>query len=328
MRRRDFIKSIAASAAVGPLPARAQQPQKLPRIGVFFNLPADDPEAQARFTAFVQGLQELGWTDRRNIQIETRWATDNDRLHKTAEELVGLKLDIIVANSNQVIAAIQQVSRSATIVFTASTDPLGNGFVESLARPGGNATGFISADYGLSTKWVELLKGIAPDVTRVGFLVEPSNIGALPQYAAVQAVAPSFHIELSRISLSNAKQIENSVAEFARSPNGGLIVSRTAEAIAHRELIIALAARYRLPTVYPLRIFVNAGGLACNGPDIVYQFRQAASYVDRILKGEKPSELPVQAPTKFELVINLKAAKALGLTIPDKLLATADEVIE
>jgi putative ABC transport system substrate-binding protein len=328
MRRRDFIKVIAGSATVWPLAARAQQPQKLPRIGVFFNLPADDSEAQARFTALVQGLQELGWTDRRNIRIETRWATDHDKIRKTAEELVGLKPDIIVANSNQVIAAIQDVSRSPTIVFTASTDPVGNGIVESLARPGGNATGFISADYGLSTKWVELLKGIAPEVNRVGFLVEPSNIGALPQYAAVQAVAPSFHIELSRISLSNARQIEDSIAEFVRSPNGGLIISRTGEAIAHRELIITLAARYRLPAVYPLRLFVNAGGLVCDGPDIVYQFRQAASYVDRILKGEKPSELPVQAPTKFELVINLKTAKALGLTVPQSLLARADEVIE
>jgi putative ABC transport system substrate-binding protein len=327
MRRREFI-GVVGGAVAWPLTTRAQQPQKLPRIGVFFNLPADDPEAQARFTALVQGLQELGWTDRRNIRIETRWATDNDRLHKTAEELVGLKLDVIVANSNQVIAAVQEVSRSATMVFAASTDPVGNGIVESLARPGGNATGFVSADYGLSTKWVELLKGIAPDVTRVGFLVEPSNIGSLPQYAAVQAVAPSFHIELSRISLSNPQQIESSVAAFAGSPNSGLIVSRTSEAITNRELIVALAARYRLPAVYPLRIFVNGGGLVCDGPDIVYQFRQAASYIDRILKGEKPSELPVQAPSKFELVINLKTAKALGLTVPQSLLTTADEVIE
>jgi putative tryptophan/tyrosine transport system substrate-binding protein len=327
VKRRAFI-TLLGGAAAWPLAARAQQRERVPRVGVLFNLPADDQEAQARLTAFVQGLQELGWTDRRNIRIVTRWATDDDRLRSSAGDLVALSPDVIVANSNQVVWAVQRASRDVRIVFTASTDPVAAGIVESLARPGGNTTGFISAEYGMSGKWLELLKEIAPGVTRVAVLLEPSNIGSMPQFAAIQTVAPSFRVETSRIGLSDAEQIERSVAAFAGSPNGGLIVSRTSEAIAHRALIITLAVRHRLPAVYPFRLFINDGGLICYGPDIVDQFRLAAGYVDRILRGEKPGDLPVQMPTKYELVINLKTAKALGLEVPPQLLARADEVIE
>jgi putative ABC transport system substrate-binding protein len=326
--RREFISAFGGAAIAWPLAARAQQAGRRPRVGILLNFRAEDSEAQARLTAFAQGLQQLGWTDRRNVRIDTRWATDNEHLRTAAAELVALTPDVIVANSNQVILVVNEVTRTVPMVFTASTDPVGNGIVESLARPGGNATGFISAEYGLSAKWLELLKEFAPSITRVGFLAEPSNAGSLLQYAAVQAVASSFRVELSRIGLGSAEQIERSITTFAVSPHGGLIVSRTSEAIAHRELIIALAARFRLPAVYPLRLFVNEGGLVCNGPDIVEQFRLAAGYVDRILKGEKPSDLPVQAPTKFETVINLKTAKALGLDLPPNLLARADDVVE
>jgi putative tryptophan/tyrosine transport system substrate-binding protein len=309
VRRREFITLLGGTAATWPLAARAQQRERIRRVGVLINLATDDTEAQARFGAFLQGLQEFGWSIGRNLRVETRFTADNSKLPRYADELVALEPDVIVANSNQAVFPLQQASRRVPIVFTASTDPVGAGLVESLARPGGNATGFISAEFGMSAKWLELLKEVAPDVTRVAVLLEPSNIGSLPQFAAVQTVAPSFRVELSRVSLSDPEQIERSVATFASTPRGGLIVSRTSEAIAHRALIIALAARHRLPAVYPLRLFAN-------GPDIVDQFRLAAGYVDRILKGEKPAELPVQAPTKYELVINLKTAKAMGLTVP------------
>ena len=320
MKRREFITLLGGAAVAWPLAARAQQRERIRRIGVLMNLATDDAEAQARFGAFLQGLQEFGWSIGRNLRVETRFTADNGKIPRYAEELVGLELDVILANSNSAVLPLQQVSRRVPIVFTASTDPVGAGVVESLSRPGSNATGFISAEFGMSAKWLELLKEVAPGVTRAAVLLEPSNIVSLPQFAAVQTVAPSFRVELS--------QIERSVAIFAGTPNGGLIVSRTSEAIAHRALIIALAARHRLPAVYPLRLFVNDGGLVCYGPDIVDQYRLAAGYVDRILKGEKPADLPVQAPTKYELVINLKTAKALGLDVPPTLLARADEVIE
>ena len=320
MKRREFITLLGGAAAAWPLTARAQQRERIRRIGVLMNLAIDDAEAQARFGAFLQGLQEFGWSIGRNLRVETRFTADNGKIPRYAEELVALELDVILANSNSAVLPLQQVSRRVPIVFTASTDPVGAGVVESLSRPGSNATGFISAEFGMSAKWLELLKEVAPGVTRAAVLLEPSNIVSLPQFAAVQTVAPSFRVELS--------QIERSVAIFAGTPNGGLIVSRTSEAIAHRALIIALAARHRLPAVYPLRLFVNDGGLVCYGPDIVDQYRLAAGYVDRILKGEKPADLPVQAPTKYELVINLKTAKALGLAIPQSLITTADELIE
>ena len=320
MKRREFITLLGGAAVAWPLAARAQQRERIRRIGVLMNLATDDAEAQARFGAFLQGLQEFGWSIGRNLRVETRFTADNGKIPRYAEELVALELDVILANSNSAVLPLQQVSRRVPIVFTASTDPVGAGVVESLSRPGSNATGFISAEFGMSAKWLELLKEVAPGVTRAAVLLEPSNIVSLPQFAAVQTVAPSFRVELS--------QIERSVAIFAGTPNGGLIVSRTSEAITHRALIIALAARHRLPAVYPLRLFVNDGGLVCYGPDIVDQYRLAAGYVDRILKGEKPADLPVQAPTKYELVINLKTARALGLEVPPTLLALADEVIE
>jgi putative tryptophan/tyrosine transport system substrate-binding protein len=329
VKRREFITLVGGAAAAWPPAARAQQARRLPLVGVLFNLPAEDQEAQARLTALVQGLQELGWADRYNIRIVTRWATNNeDQLRSAAADLVAETPDLIVANSNPAILAVRQANPDARMVFTASTDPVGAGIVESLARPGGNATGFISTEYGMSAKWLELLREVAPGVTRVAVLLEASNIGAIPQFAEIQVVAPSFRMESSRVGLGNAEQIERSIAAFAGSPNGGLIASRTSEAIAYRKLIIKLAARYRLPAVYPLRLFVNDGGLVSYGPDIVAQFRLAAGYVDRILKGEKPSNLPVQIPNKFELVVNLKTAKTLGLTLPTSLLARADEVIE
>ena len=306
----------------------ARAAQRMRRIGVLMNLATDDAEAQARFGAFLQGLQEFGWSIGRNLRVETRFTADNSQIPRYAAELVALEPDVILANSNTAVLPLQQVNRRVPIVFTASTDPVGAGLVESLARPGGNATGFISAEFGMSAKWLELLKEVAPGVTRAAVLLEPSNIGSLPQFAAVQTVAPSFRVELSRIGLSDAEQIERSVAAFAGTPNGGLLVSRTSEAIAHRALIIALAARHRLPAVYPLRLFVNDGGLVCYGPDIVDQYRRAAGYIDRILKGAKPADLAVQAPTKYELVINLKTAKSLGLTIPPTVLVRANEVIE
>ena len=327
MKRRDFI-TLLGGAAAWPVAARAQQRERIRRIGVLMNLATDDAEAQARFGAFLQGLQEFGWSIGRNLRVETRFTADNRKIPRYAEELVGLELDVILANSNSAVLPLQQVSRRVPIVFTASTDPVGAGVVESLSRPGSNATGFISAEFGMSAKWLELLKEVAPGVTRAAVLLEPSNIVSLPQFAAVQTVAPSFRVELSRISLSDAEQIERSVAIFAGTPNGGLIVSRTSEAIAHRALIIALAARHRLPAVYPLRLFVNDGGLVCYGPDIVDQYRLAAGYVDRILRGEKPADLPVQAPTKYETVLNLKTAKALGIEVPTSILVRADEVIE
>ena len=320
MKRREFITLLGGAAVAWPLAARAQQRERIRRIGVLMNLATDDAEAQARFGAFLQGFQEFGWSIGRNLRVETRFTADNGKIPRYAEELVALELDVILANSNSAVLPLQQVSRRVPIVFTASTDPVGAGVVESLSRPGSNATGFISAEFGMSAKWLELLKEVAPGVTRAAVLLEPSNIVSLPQFAAVQTVAPSFRVELS--------QIERSVAIFAGTPNGGLIVSRTSEAIAHRALIIALAARHRLPAVYPLRLFVNDGGLVCYGPVIVDQYRLAAGYVDRILKGEKPADLPVQAPTKYELVINLKTAKALGLEVPPSLLARADELIE
>jgi putative ABC transport system substrate-binding protein len=297
------------------------------RIGVLVNLPSDDSESQARVGAFLQGLQEFGWVIGRNVRVEYRWAIDAASLSRNAAELVALAPDVILANANPSVWALQQVTRTMPIVFVASTEPVGSGLVETMARPGRNATGFASAEFGTSAKWLEMLKEVAPRVMRAAVLQDPLTGGA-GQFAAIQAVAGSFGVALSSLAASDVSEIERSVAEFARAPNGGLIVSRGAPTITHRDLIVKLAAQHGLPAVYPLRLFVAAGGLTSYGPDVVDQYRRAAGYVDRILKGEKPADLPVQAPTKYELVLNLKTAKALGLDVPTTLLARADEVIE
>jgi putative ABC transport system substrate-binding protein len=309
--------------------AHAQQTGRMRRVGVLMNLASDDPEGQARVAAFLQGLQETGWAVGRNVRIDIRWGgADTERIRTSVQELAALAPDVILASSNQVLTLLHRAVRTVPIVFAAVTDPVAGGFVESLARPGGNATGFTSAEYGMSAKWLELLKEIDPRLARVAVLYDRENPGGLPQFAAIQSVASSLGVELSSISLRDAEEIARAVTAFARQPNSGLIVSRTSEAIVHRELIVTMAARHRLPAIYPLRFFAAGGGLIAYGPDIVDQHRRAAGYVDRILKGEKPADLPVQAPTKYELVINLKTAKALGLSVPLILQQRADEVIE
>ena len=308
---------------------RAQQPASLRRIGVLMVLGKDDPEANARITAFRQGLQDAGWVEGRTMQIETRWSAGNEiDVGRYAEELVLLAPDVILANGNAAVAPLLRATRSVPIVFAIVPDPVGAGFVESLARPGGNATGFIAFEYGLSSKWLELLKEIAPRVRRVAVLRDPALASGTGQFGAIQSVASSSGVELSPINVRDAAEIERAIAEFAGFQNGGLIVTANALVSAHRDLIVALAARHRLPAVYAARHFVSAGGLVSYGPDFVDQFRRAAGYVDRILKGEKPSGLPVQTPTKYELIVNLKAAKALGIEIPATVLARADQVIE
>jgi putative ABC transport system substrate-binding protein len=298
-------------------------------IGVLMPLAADDLEAQARITAFVQGLQQLGWTDGRNVRIDTRWAAGNvDDTHKYAAELVALAPDVILATGSATVAALQQATRTVPIVFVQIADPVGSGLVESLAQPGGNATGFTLFEYGLSGKWLELLKEVAPGVTRAAVLRDTSIPGGTGQLGAIQSVASSFGVELRPIGVRDAGEIERAVTAFAHGSNGGLIVTASVLANVHRDLLITLAARHRMPAVYSDRVFVIAGGLISYGPYRVDQYRRAADYVDRVLKGEKPADLPVQAPTKYETVINMKTAKVLGLTVPAALLATADEVIE
>jgi len=327
--RRKFLATLLGGAAAAwPLAARAQQTERVRRIGVLITLAADDPEAQARIGAFLQGMQEFGWTLGRNVRIDYRWARDVNSISRYATELVALAPDVILANANPSVVALQHATPSIPIVFVAVTDPVAATFVENLAHPGSNATGFSVGEYGTSAKWLELLKEIAPSVTQVAVLQDPQNLSSLPQFAAIQSVAPSLGVELKSLPLRDVGEIERIVAAFARGSNLGLIATRTQAANLRRDLIIALAARHRLPAVYPLRFFVTGGGLVSYGPDIVDQYRRAAGYVDRILKGEKPADLPVQAPTKYELVINLKTAKTLGLDIPATLLARADEVIE
>ena len=299
------------------------------RVGVLMPLAADDPQSLRRLTAFVQGLQQLGWTDSRNVRIDVRWAAgDPDRFRRYAAELVGLAPDVILAAAVSSMMPLQQATRSVPLVFVQVTDPVGAGFVASLARPGGNATGFTLFEFGVSAKWLELLKQMAPRLTRVAVLRDPSSSTGIGQFAAMQGVAPALGVELSPIGVSDPGEIERTMAEFARGSNGGLILVPTAQTLIHRELIITLAARHQLPTIYPYRYFVTAGGLICYGPHEIEQYRRAAGYIDRILKGEKPADLPVQAATKYELVINLKTAKALGLEVSPSLLARADEVIE
>jgi putative ABC transport system substrate-binding protein len=293
------------------------------------SLAADDPEMKARLAAFLQGLQELGWTDGRNVRIDTRsTAGDAERIRRYAAELVALAPDVILAAGGQVVGGLLQATRTVPIVFTQTPDPVGAGFVASLARPGGNATGFTQFEYGISGKWLELLKEIAPRVTRAAVLRDPTIPEGIGQFAIIQAVAPSFGVELRTVDVRDAGEIERAVAAFALGSNGGLIVPASGMANVHRELIITLAARHRLPAVYPFRFYVTGGGLISYGPDSIDPHRRAAGYVDRILKGEKPADLPVQSPTKYELVLNLKTAKALGLDVPPTLLARADEVFE
>jgi putative ABC transport system substrate-binding protein len=327
MRRREFIALLGGAAAAWPLAARAQQGERMRRIGVLMNLAAGDPEGEARSAAFLQALQQLGWSDGRNVRIDYRWAAgDAGHFQRYAEELLALAPDVILASATPSVQALQQATRTVPIVFAIVADPVGAGFVDSLARPGGNVTGFTPGEYGMSGKWLELLKEVVPGVTRVAVLRD-LTIG-LGQLGAIQSVAPSLGVELTPIGLGDPGQIERTVAAFARSSNGGLIVTASTSAIIHRELITTLAARNKLPAVYYTRYWVAGGGLMSYGPDFRDQFRRAASYVDRILKGEKPADLPVQAPTKYELAINLRTAKALGLDVPDSLLARADEVIE
>ena len=327
--RRELLAALGGAAAAWPLAAGAQQGGRMRRVGVLQNLASDDPAEQARLMAFGQGLQELGWTIGRNVRIENRWsAGDPERIRRNTEEMVALAPDVILASGNAGVAPLLQATRTVPVVFVIVPDPVGAGFVDSLARPGGNATGFIAYEYGLSGKWLEVLKEIAPGVTRAAVIRDPALASGPGQFAAIQSIAPSLGVEVSPVNVRDAGEIERAITAFAHSPNGGLIVTGSALVGLHRHLIIALAARHRLPAVYIERFFVTAGGLISYGPDFLDQFRRAAGYVDRILKGEKPADLPVQAPTKYELVINLKTARALGLQIPDRLIALADEVIE
>ncbi len=330
MRRREFITLLGGAAAAWPLAARAQQADRVRRIGALIGAPsADNPDAQANIRAFLQVLQQLGWTDGRNVRIDIRWGAGNaDDIRKYAAELAALAPDVIFASGTASVGPMLQATRTVPIVFANVADPVGAGFVDSLARPGGNASGFIQFEYSLSGKWLELLKQIAPGVTRAAVLRDPAITSGIGQFAVIQSVAPSVGVEVSAINVRDAGEIERAVTAFARSSNGGLIVTASALAVLHRQPIIALAARHKLPAVYYRRYFVTSGGLISYGYDVVEQFRGAAGYVDRILKGATPADLPVQAPTKYELVINLKTAKALGLDVPTTVLARADEVIE
>jgi putative ABC transport system substrate-binding protein len=333
MRRREFITILGgaavAPAMLWPLAARAQQAERVRRIGVLMGQVATDPEFRSALAAFLQGLQQLGWTEGRNLRVDTRWSGGNaDDIRKNAMELAVLAPDVILVSGSASVGPLLQATRTVPIVFVLVADPVGAGYVGSLARPGGNATGFVLFEFGMSGKWLELLKEIAPRVTRVAVLRDPAISAGIGQFGALQAVAPSFGVELSPIDVRDAPEIERGVAHFASGPNSGLIVTSSALAVVHRDLIVTLAARHKLPAVYFGRIFVTGGGVLSYGPEIIDQYRRAAGYVDRILKGEKPADLPVQAPTKYELVINLKTAKALGLAVPATLLARADEVIE
>jgi putative ABC transport system substrate-binding protein len=328
MRRRQFI-TLVGGAAAWPLAARAQQPDRMRQIGVLLPAAADDRDYQTWIGAFLQALALLGWTIGRNVRIDTRWATANaDDIRRHAAELVALAPDIILAAGTPSVAALQQATRTVPIVFVVVADPVGAGFVDGLARPGGNISGFANFEYAMGGKWLELLKQIAPGVTRAAVLRDPAIAAGPGQFGAIQTAAPSVGMEVSPVNVRDASEIERAVAAFARSSNGGLIVTGSPLATAHRDLIATLAARHKLPAVYSNRFYVTGGGLISYGPDFVDQFRRAAGYVDRILKGEKPADLPVQAPVKYELVINLKTAKALGLDVPATLLARADEVIE
>jgi putative tryptophan/tyrosine transport system substrate-binding protein len=330
MRRREFISLLGGAAAIWPVAARAQQSERVRRIGIILPAAADDPEWQAWLGAFLQALAQLGWSIGHNVRIDTRWATTNAaeiRMH--AAELASLAPDVILAAGTSTVGPMLQATRTVPVVFPNVGDPVGAGFVESLARPGGNGTGFLAFEYSLSGKWLELLKEVAPGVTRVAVLRDPATPSGVGQASVIQAVAPSLRVEVNLINMRrDAGEIERAIAAFAGSPNGGLILTASALSALHHNLIVTLAARHKLPAVYAYRYIVTAGGLISYGADYTDQYRRAAGYVDRILKGEKPADMPVQAPTKYELAINLKTAKALGITVPRELLARADEVIE
>jgi ABC-type uncharacterized transport system substrate-binding protein len=327
MKRREFV-TLLGGAAAWPLAVRAQQGERMRRIGVLLNLGADDPMGQARVAAFVQGLQAAGWSDGRNVRIDTRGAgADPDNYRKYAAELIALGPDVVLASTTPAVVQLQQASRTVPIVFVSTIDPVGSGLITSMARPGGNITGFVIFEYALAVKWLELLKEIAPGVERAAVLRDPTVASGIGQFAAIQA-AGSVGMELSAIDLRNAGDVERSVADFARRPNGGLIVTASQFGTNNPGPLVALAVRHKLPSVYPFPYFATAGGLISYGSDQLDEYHRAAAYVDRILKNEKPADLPVQAPTKYQLTINLKTAKGLGLTVPPALLARADEVIE
>jgi putative tryptophan/tyrosine transport system substrate-binding protein len=329
MKRRTFIALLGGAAAAWPLAARTQQRERMRRIGVLMNLAANDAEGQARLAAFLQGLQEAGWAVGRNVRIDLRWGGgDAESFRKQAAELVALSPDVVFASGIPVATPLLQATRTVPIVFAQVVDPVGAGLVANLARPGGNATGFTSPEYGFAGKWVELIKEIAPGVTRVAVLRDATSSSGIGYLGAVRLATSSFGMELTPVGITDAGEIERGVTAFARASNGALIVTGNTLTMVHRELIITLAARHRLPAVYALPLFANDGGLISYGPDSIDPYRRAAGYVDRILKGEKPADLPVQQPTKFELIINLRTAKALGLEVPPTLLARADEVIE
>jgi putative ABC transport system substrate-binding protein len=328
IRRRELVVALGSAAAAWPLAARSQPGERARRIGVLMNLSENDPEAQGLVAAFREGLAQLGWIDGRNVRIDYRWsAGDLDRIRRYAAELVALPPEVILAYGGSTVGPLQQVTRTVPIVFVEVIDPVGAGFVMGLARPGGNTTGFSLFEFGIAGKWLELLKQITPHITRAVVIRDPSSPGGGGQVGAIQALAPSLRVEVTSVGLRDAGEIERAVT-VAREANGGLIVAVSPLATVNRELIITLAAQHRVPTVYPLRYFATSGGLISYGPERLEPYRRAPSYVDRILKGEKPAELPVQPPTKYELVINLKTAKALGLEVPPTLLARADEVIE
>ena len=329
MRRRDFIKVIAGSATAWPLAARAQQPDRIRRIGVFMNLAADDPQSSKEISAFLDGLRERGWAPGSSLRIEYRWVADDPNLdRKNAQELIAIAPDVLLVGGGTYAGMLQQMTSTVPIVFVEASDPVNRGLVASLAQPGSNVTGFTQFEFSIGGKWLELLKQIAPSVRRVAVIRDPSQSSAVGQFAAMQALAPSLGVEISPIDARDIGAIEQAMTAFARGTNGGMIVTATGNARRHRETILSLAARFKLPAVYPYRYYVADGGLASYGPDIAEECRLAAGYVDRILKGEKASDLPVQAATKYATIFNLKTAKALGLAIPQNLLATADEVIE
>jgi ABC-type uncharacterized transport system substrate-binding protein len=333
MKRREFITLLGGAVAFTaswPRAARAQQPARMRRIGVLMSTSADDPESQLRYVAFVEGLRLAGWTAGHNAQIDSRWASgDIALIRKYTAELLALSPDVILTGGRaaSVVPEVQKTGRGIPVVFVQAVDPVGTGYIASLARPGGNATGFTQFEYTLSGKWLQLLREIAPGITRAAVLREPGTAG-IGQWAVIQAAASPLAVELSPVDTRDPAEIERAVAAFAREPNGGLIVAVSSAATVHRDLIIALAAKHRLPAIYPYRYFVAGGGLLSYGPDLIDQYRRAAGYVDRILKGEKPADLPVQQPTRYDLAVNLKTAKALGLDVPAALLARADEVIE
>ena len=329
MRRREFIKLLGGAVTTWPLTARAQQPGRMRRIGILMSVAASDREGQTRHAVFVQSLQQLGWTEGRNVQIETRWAAGNVAdMRKYASELVAFAPDVVLAAGGSVVVPLLQATSTISIVFTGVSDPVGGGIVASLARPGGNVTGFTVFEYSMSGKWAELLKAVAPNVKRLAVLRDAGMPQGMGQFGAVQSLAPSLGVDVSPLNVRDAGEIERDIAAFAHESNGGLIVTGSGLAIVHRALIVTLAARHKLPAIYFERFFVADGGLISYGPNLLDQYRRAAGYADRILKGEKPADLPVEAPTKYQMVINLATAKALGLTVPSTLLSRADEVIE